>query len=308
MWIDHFDLLVRSLLQRTDQPAVLILSHFSPQTHAAHGYNDPSHMHNLVAQFYDVPLLSTKSAVFPDFISNPTFAKSTYWVDPMLSNPTGHELLSDVLVSYFQEMTCKGWDTALGRGFDIPIFSSTSGPNAGSGLFGGVGGRKGGVDGPGAPGKVQAVDNSGSPLRIPLLRVNDRSPLSAHFREPRPFCVSANDLINPLPPSLFYGSGWQAHHPGSGGSDEAGATGYYWYSTLPTSKLRVPIKLAAGDVGIYYMMEPRGDFRDGGPGVLCWVDDNVAGAVEISGVGDVGGPVPKYVRIWGLEPETDDWV
>ncbi|KAG9046394.1 cap64-like protein [Tulasnella sp. UAMH 9824] len=308
-WLDHFDLLVRSILQRPDQPAVLILGHFSPQVHGIHGYNDPLHLHNLVAQFYDVPLISTKGAIFHDFISNPGYAKSTYWVDPVLANALGHELLADMLISYFQEMACKGWDAALGRGFEVPVISTDAMASSGaSGLFGGVGGRKGGADGPGAPGPAGANGKSTNDgpagayqwLRVPPVRINDRSPVSDHFREPKPFCVSANDLINPLPPSLFYGSGWHAHSPtgGRGGtSDQAGASGYYWYSTLPTSKLRVPVKLAAGDVAIYYMMEPRGDFRDGGPGVMCWVDDNVPGAVEISGVGDVGSPTPKLVLI-----------
>lgn len=262
-------------------------------------------MHNLVAQFYDVPLIATKGAIFQDYISNPNFAKSTYWIDPILANPLGHELLGDMLISYFQEMTCKGWDAALGRGFEVPVISTDAMSSSGaSGLFGGVGGRKGGADGPGAPGANGANAKSGNDgptgayqwLRVPPIRINDRSPVSDHFREPKPFCVSANDLINPLPPSLFYGSGWHAHSPAGargGTSDQAGATGYYWYSTLPTSKLRVPVKLTAGEVAIYYMMEPRGDFRDGGPGIMCWVDDNVPGAVEISGVGDVGSATPK---------------
>lgn len=75
--------------------------------------------------------------------------------------------------------------------------------------------------------------------------------------------------------------------------DQAGAQGYYWYSTLPTSKLRVPVKLHAGDVAIYYMMEPRSGSKDEAPGVMCWVDDNVAGGVEVYGQGDVGSSTPK---------------
>ncbi|KAG8899281.1 cap64-like protein [Tulasnella sp. 403] len=302
-WIDHFDLLIRAILQRPDQPAVLVLGHFSPQVHAVHGFNDASQLHAIVSQFYDVPFLSTKGVVFHDYISNPSYAKTTYWVDPILANPLGHELLADTLISFFQEMTCKGWDAALGRGFEVPVIGTDAMAAVGAGgLFGGVGGRKGGADGPGAPGgaaaagKIDPALSTYASLRVPPLRINDRSPVPDHFREPKPFCVSANDLINPLPPSLFYGSGWHAQTPSGGRaatSDQAGATGYYWYSTLPTSKLRIPVKISAGDVAIYYMMEPRGDFRDGGPGILCWVDDNVPGAVEISGVGDVGSPTPR---------------
>jgi hypothetical protein len=51
----NFELLVRSLLIRPDQPAVVILGHFSPQTHDTYGYSGPDHWHTIVAQFYDVP-------------------------------------------------------------------------------------------------------------------------------------------------------------------------------------------------------------------------------------------------------------
>ncbi|KAG8870044.1 cap64-like protein [Tulasnella sp. 331] len=310
-WLDHFDLLIRSILQRPDQPAIVILGHFAPQMHAAYGYNDPLHMHTLVAQFYDIPILTAKGVIFNDFINNPSAVRSMYWVDPLLANPTGHELLSDLLISYFEEMTCKGWDASLGRGFEVPVMKTDAmGSSGAAGLFGGVGGRKGGENGPGAPGA--AVANPGAAgkgdtmsggfaaLRIPPLRTSDRSPVSEHFREPKPFCVSANDLINPLPPSLFYGSGWHSNTPGGGRAatpDQAGAQGYYWYSTLPTSKLRVPVKLHAGDVAIYYMVEPRSASREEGAGIMCWVDDNIAGGVEISGVADVGSPTPKLTVI-----------
>ncbi|KAG8918460.1 cap64-like protein [Tulasnella sp. 418] len=306
-WLNHFDLLVRSILQRPDQPAILILGHFAPQMHEAYGSNDPSHLHSLVARFYDVPMLSTRGVIFNDYMSNPAAKKKTYWIDPILANGAGHALLADVMISYFQEMICKGWDAALGRGFDVPVLSTAAmnAPGAG-GLFGGAGIRKG------APGEAVANENEAaakagltdpsmqawSMLRVPPIRINDREPAPGRYmREPVPFCASANDLINPLPPSLFYGSGWHARNPGTSRSDAAGSLNYYWYSTIPMSKLRVPVKLHAGDVAIYYLLEPEKNFPKGGAGVLCWVDDNVAGAVEISGVADINSPVPALMII-----------
>ena len=53
--MENFELLIRSLLDRPDQPAVVILGHFSPQIHNVHGFAGPDHWHNIVAQFYDVP-------------------------------------------------------------------------------------------------------------------------------------------------------------------------------------------------------------------------------------------------------------
>lgn len=53
--MEHFELMVRSILDRPDQPAVVILGHFSAQTHQVYGFAGPDHWHNIVAQFYDVP-------------------------------------------------------------------------------------------------------------------------------------------------------------------------------------------------------------------------------------------------------------
>jgi len=53
--IENFELLVRSILLRDDQPAIVILGHFSPQVHQTSGFGGPDIWHNIVAQFYDVP-------------------------------------------------------------------------------------------------------------------------------------------------------------------------------------------------------------------------------------------------------------
>lgn len=55
--IDTTDLLVRSLLLRQDQPAVILLGHFSPQVQNEHGFAGPEVWHSAVAHFYDVPHL-----------------------------------------------------------------------------------------------------------------------------------------------------------------------------------------------------------------------------------------------------------
>ena len=53
--MEHFELLIRSLLLRPDQPAVVILGHFSPQVQETNGFLGPDHWHSIVSQFYDVP-------------------------------------------------------------------------------------------------------------------------------------------------------------------------------------------------------------------------------------------------------------
>ena len=128
----------------------------------------------------------------------------------------------------------------------------------------------------------------------------DTKPGDRAFEEIRPWCVSANDLINPLPPSLFYGSGWLPFHPPAGtrqrlfpfsvadriegvpGQGHALLTpsAHYYYSMRPTSKLRVPLQVGAGDIGVYYLKESVKDVGEGSA-VECWVDDNYQGAVTL---------------------------
>jgi hypothetical protein len=323
--MENFELLVRSILDRPDQPAVIILGHFSPQTHTTHGFAGPDHWHDIVAQFYDVPhvryvitiypiglfltpMHSIKPILYPSYMSNPDLIKP-YFADSLLANVAGHEILSDVLVSYFQSQICATWSTAAGRSYDtIPIMMAPGYPGADTHLFGGVGARKGAAvpelprpvdDGAVADKKhalalAQAADSQPIPiypeLRIPPVRISTRPKEPRPFEEIAPFCASANDLVNPVPPSLFYGSGWQATHPPAGSSPLLTA-GYYWSSSIPLSKLRVPIKVGAGDVGIYYLKEPMNQIGEGSE-IECWVDDNFAGATVIENAGDVGDGVP----------------
>lgn len=176
------------------------------------------------------------------------------------------------------------------------------------GLFGGVGQRKGAA--PPTPDKdkdslgdpLGAVKAAAAPhpvypqLRVPNALISTRPGTGRPFEEVKPFCASANDLINPIPPSLFYGSGWFSYHPpmGTGQSEIL----HYWYSTLPTSKLRIPIMVGAGDIGVYYLKEPIGTGEGGeGSAIECWVDDNYGGAVVIENGANVPSSTPAYAHL-----------
>lgn len=237
---------------------------------------------------------------------------SPYYVDAILASEEGHVLLSDVLISYFQSQVCAAWATAGGYSYDTIPLGLTPGHSGDTHLFGGVGARIGGAapEQPkadeGAAGKKPMLapaaesrpDTLPPELRIPPARINTRPQASRPFEEPAPYCASANDLVNPVPPSLFYGSGWHAAHPGTGTSPLLTAE-YYWHTWMPHSRLRVPIKVSAGDVGIYYLKEPIEDIGQGSQ-IECWVDDNFRGAVIIENAGDVAAPVPTYVSHFNL--------
>ena len=260
---------------------------------------------------------STKPILYPAFIEEQS-SVDRYFADAVLANPAGHDILADVLISYFQSQICSVWAAATGRSFDgIPsLFSPivpdiSKQPTDGRGLFGGVGQRKGsqpenkeGDIVAGAPGNQNpAGQGRANPGRlppgalhvqaIPLARINTRpGDLGKKaYDEPMPFCSSANDLVNPLPASIFAGTGWAAYHPPTGTNSISSAS-HYWYSSQPLSRLRVTVSLGSGDVGVYYLKEPTSVVGVRGSSVNCWVDDNYEGRVQISNAGEVGEPTP----------------
>ncbi|KAH8101712.1 hypothetical protein BXZ70DRAFT_71345 [Cristinia sonorae] len=328
--LEDFEILIRSLLIRPEQPAVLILGHFAPQIQNTVGFVGPDHWHTVVAQFYDVPHISVKPLLYSKYMANPDGIMNQFYADPVLANPTGHEVIADVLSSYFQSLVCAAWSAVTGTESEalpgpgmLSVVkgkgnSDLSQPKDAKGLFGGVAQRIGaagagafeppkageGVDGAAVPPNANQNPNKqpdsqmapNSRLLYPHLKVPSRMinsvPTPSHFREIVPFCVSANDLVNPLPSSLLTGTGWNVFHPATG-TAELTSHAHYWYSTLPTSRLRVSITVGKGDVGIYYLKEPTPADGSEGAAVECWVDDNYAGAVVIENYGNVGEETPS---------------
>ncbi|CAL1709732.1 unnamed protein product [Somion occarium] len=345
--MENFELLIRSLLLRSDQPAVIILGHFSPQVQESNGFLGPDHWHSVVAQFYDVPHISVKPLLYDQYMSEPTYVLRKYYADPILANAAGHEVIADVLISYFQSRTCAAWasltgtasEALLGPGVPFAPGSKIAGakvPTDAKGIFGGIGQRIGAagaaafeplvlhgddddevdpvVNKNPAPGNVenpkQAENNVRQAVpqqnqinqllyphfRVPPSRINAR-PSDSPPPEVSPFCVSANDLVNPLPASLFTGSGtgWSVYHPAPG-SAKLSSHAHYWYSSLPTSRLRVSVQVSTGDIGIYYLKEPVSGVGEGSA-VECWVDDNYQGALLIENAANIGESKPALEMI-----------
>ena len=252
-------------------------------------------------------------------MSNPTSVQH-YYADAILASTEGHQLLTDVLISYFQSQICAAWASAtgtahealVGPGAPVAVSGQAKTPTDARGLFGGVAQRKGaaGAAAPedpdsgdtnvaaapavafAEPGTRQVSEQLYPNLKVPQARIGARPADYAGdpFAEVAPFCVSANDLINPLPPSMFSGSGWEVFHPPPG-SAELSSHAHYWYSSLPTSKLRVGLQVGAGDIGVYYLREPAADIGLGSA-IECWVDDNYKGAVVIENAAQIGDSQP----------------
>lgn len=161
-------------------------------------------------------MTSVKGIIYEDYLSQPEQARNRFYPDANHANADGHDLITDVLISYIMSQICSGWSTIQGHSFETPLFGMDESSTGGPSLLGGVGLRKGM---PGQqPGDGDSVDDNAlsskfQALKVPQGRMADRPADAQKFREIEPFCVSASDLINPLPPSLFYGSGWKEYHP-----------------------------------------------------------------------------------------------
>lgn len=292
--------MVRSILIRPEQPAVIILGHFAPQLQGIHGFAGPEQLHTLVAQFYDVPHVTVKGALYHEYLDNPSLAMERYFTDMVLANAGGHRVIADVLIHYLQAQICSGWSAAKGYSFDVPVFTTdldTSANPAVKGLFRGLADVRKGESGDAAEVERRRAAGDNLAPEVPPFIMSTRPDMNGgsrpyRFHEVNPYCVSANDLINPLPATLFVGSGWHQSRPKMSVVDSmTPADAFYWYATYPKSKLRVPIKASGGEVAVWYLtQDPTRTASD----VSCWVDNNVGGGILIGGGGD-GDSAPKYV-------------
>ena len=152
---------MRSILVRPEMPAVIILGHFSLQVQAQNGFAGPELLHNVVAQFYDVPHIryavtnilsvkclvelpaSVKGVMYEQYLQHPEQSRATFYHDPNHANPDGHDLIADVLISYFMSQICSGWSTIIGQSFDVPDLGIERDTAGSPTLLGGVGLRPG---------------------------------------------------------------------------------------------------------------------------------------------------------------------
>lgn len=281
-WLHHFELLVRSILVRPEQPAVILLGHFAPQVQTQNGFTGPELLHDVVAQFYDVPHISLKGALYAEYMVDPEGTRQTYYTDMVLASPSGHKLISDLLISYVQGQICSGWAATMGHAFDVPFMGAPdkavedSSDEAELGTSGGLAAKQ-------------------RAMRVPTSLLNHRPSEILAFREVEPGCVVANDLLYPLPPSHFYGSGWTAHHPPKRGEPSGADAFHYWSADVGGSRLRVPIHVGAGEVSIYYLQSPSTAPLGR---VECWVDDDFDNRMRLEGTStDVDNVISTITKI-----------
>ncbi|GAA5875651.1 hypothetical protein JCM1840_003164 [Sporobolomyces johnsonii] len=111
-----FEKLLRTLRSLPSNPALVILEAASLLLASTTGFtSNAEYLHLPAAQFYDVPVLSAKQALFgaiPALAdpSSPSTAKlkmeDLFLPDQHHPNERGHELLADVLISYLEQQAC----------------------------------------------------------------------------------------------------------------------------------------------------------------------------------------------------------
>lgn len=167
----------------------------------------------------------------------------------------------------------------MGHGFDVPYMAASAGDEdhdhpsvsaggaAGGGGAAGAGSASGAGAGPGAGAGAGAsgdsedqesltadeqaiLEHKNRATRVPKAMLIDRPSDILKFREVKPYCAAANDLIDFINPRELTKSGWKSHHPQKGADDREK---HYWYSSTGGARLRIPIELSAGDVTIYYL-------------------------------------------------------
>lgn len=256
---------------------------------AQNGYTGPELWHNAVAQFYDIPHISAKGVLYDQYFERPDRVLSDNYFGSHLINKDGHDLMADVVISYFMSQICSGWSSMLGLSYSATqlTLSGESGSGAGAAPvpFAGLGLRPNQEPDQNEHDNQDTLGKTDPALEVPPMRLNNLPSEMSKFREVEPFCVSAADLVHPLPESLLYGSGFSMHVPASNSAKE---DRFYWYAERPTSRLRIPLRIGAGDVGVYFMQQPM---DKPAATAKCWVDDNVGGAKALKGNADTEEPI-----------------
>lgn len=113
-----FEKLLRTLRAMPSNPAIIVLEAASLLLAQTTSFtSNAEYLHLPAAQFYDVPVLSAKQALFgPTPALRPdTGLKIEDLFLPDLHHPNerGHELLADILVSYLEREACQAQDELL---------------------------------------------------------------------------------------------------------------------------------------------------------------------------------------------------
>ncbi|ODO02850.1 hypothetical protein I350_05691 [Cryptococcus amylolentus CBS 6273] len=242
--MDSYEILIRSLLDLPNKPAILALDVFALMFKTVANGGD---LHSGISQYYDLPTISLRNALYEQVLANSSIIPELFSIDRHGEldlrhiNLKGHNLLGRMGAAYVDSQVCEmekyedTFDRAEGMSLDE--------------LY------------PLAP--------------LPRLRLNQPYDSTTHLPQISPQCFSTNGLkhpLLPLPSSALGPNGW---HPWQ----QQDSHKKYLISTTPGARVSFELHTSLGRVDLHYLRSES--FGLGS--VRCWVDGREGEGVRLDG-------------------------
>ncbi|WVQ76532.1 hypothetical protein IAR50_006202 [Cryptococcus sp. DSM 104548] len=241
--IDSYELLVRSLLDLPNKPAILNLDVFALVFKTVTNGGD---LRSGIAQFYDIPTLSLKNALYHQVLNNASLIPEIFTVqddgevDTRHLGLKGHSLLGRIGAAYVDTQVCEMG--AFEARFDHP--------------------------------ERMSLDELYPIAPLPRMQLNQRYDPTTRLPQIAPQCFSANGHKHPLgllPSSSTLGpDGW---HPWESGDKK------YLVSTNPGSRVEFELETRLGRIEMHYLRSKI--FGLGS--IKCWVNGKEGESVRLDG-------------------------
>ncbi|WVO17581.1 hypothetical protein L204_105278 [Cryptococcus depauperatus] len=124
--INSYELMVRSLLDLPNKPAVMNLQVFALKFNTVTNGGD---MHQGVAQLYDLPTLSLRNALYPEVLRNSSLVDELFYVHPEGEVDTrhlsrkGHNLMGRIGAAYIDSQLCEmnQYEASIPNAASVPV-------------------------------------------------------------------------------------------------------------------------------------------------------------------------------------------
>lgn len=231
--------LVRSLLEYPNKPAVVFVA---TMPHKAGKQLHGMDVELTVANYYDVPMISMRNAVFTPAQEKESL-RHHLWGDEMDGTHLvlkGHQVLANLVSSYLAQQKC-----FMDNGREL---SAASDP-----LW---------------------INENDIPLQPIYGSYNPDKPTS---RAPliQPKCDSIDSQRHPLVPSSS--TDWEKWVQPGGKMGDPNQHKSYWRSSKPGAQISFQVETTIGDIMIYYLRSKSYGLGD----AKCWIDDASNKAVKI---------------------------
>ncbi|RUS25278.1 hypothetical protein BC938DRAFT_472391 [Jimgerdemannia flammicorona] len=253
--IQAMDWLVRSLLRLPSKPAVIIISLYSFK---AGEYFNGQESHLPVVNYYDIPYISMKNALYDYANRHPEDIRPVLYNDGHHLSAEGHRVAAELIVHHIQRQIC-----ALDRG-EIRTDEMTL-----------------------SPGRFPLETDTD----LPMVDIWTKRTGIKNFREFQPRCytfattasVSATGVAAYRPSVM---QGWKFW--------DWKKEKYYIIASVPGSLITFPIRVTQGRVFMTIFKSAMYELGD----VWCWADSDKAAGTKVAGYWDsvhnIGMTVPLF--------------